>query len=128
MTKSIGNNGVGKIGAAAIGGLTDIAVTEQAAVADSSALSDAADTHIPGSTNWNASFTAWWDETDTAQAACVAGASITFGAYFDGTGSGAHYKSGTGTITSVGEAVKRNTTISRSVSVQGNGALVTATV
>jgi hypothetical protein len=126
--KHIGNNGVAKIGALACGGLRDITIQEQAAVADSSELGDAWDTHIPGSKNWNGALTLWWDDTDAAQAACVVGASITFGAYFEGTGSGSHYKTGTATIVSVGEKVSRNATVERTVSVTGNGALSTTVV
>lgn len=128
MATHIGNSGVGKIGSAAIGELTDIEIEETADTADDTQLTDAWDTHLVGGKKWTGGFNAHWDEGDTAQEAAIVGASITFGFYPEGTGAGSTYKAGTGTIVSVGMAVRRNQTVSRAIKVQGNGALTQATV
>lgn len=125
-----GNSGKAKIGGSnTVAELTGVSVTETASVMDDSQLSDDWDTHLVGSKSWKATMDCWWDETDTlGQEACTVGASITFGFYPEGDDSGATYKSGTGTITSVGQTVSRNQTVGRTIEVTGNGALSQATV
>lgn len=130
MTTHRGNSGKAKIGGSnTVAELTAVEISESAAVIDDSQLSDDWDTHLIGSKSWKGTMTCWWDETDAAgQEACVIGAPITFGFYPAGDGSGATYRSGSGTVTSVGHTVARNQTVGRTIEVTGNGPLAQATV
>jgi hypothetical protein len=121
-----GKDGVVKVGANAVAEVDNWSVTESAEVAEDTAMGDTWRSHIAGKTinSWQGSLTCHWDETDTqGQQALGVGASVTLGLYPEGTASGATYKSGLATITSVGLTVTKDGVTQRSFNFQGNGAL-----
>ena len=129
MATHIGNEGAVYIGANEVAEVVDFSYTERKAVADDSALADAADTHLGGSTNWDASITCQWEETDTnGQEALTIGASVTLNLYVEGASGGDDKASGTATVVEIGVAVRRNQTTQRTYRLTGNGALTHSTV
>src|SRR4051812_11855657 len=130
MTTTAGNDGSLYIGSTIMAELKSWTVTEEATVVDDSALGDIADTHIAGkfTKRWTAEAEVMWDSTDAnGQEACTIGASVTLNLYPAGNTTGKKYKTGTASITSVGVAVSRGPTVSRTLRFQGNGALAQAT-
>jgi hypothetical protein len=128
MTTHIGNEGTIKIGSNALGELRSWSIEETVETVDDSAIGDAADTHLVGSTAWTGEATCAYDPTDTnGQVALSIGASITLNVYGVGTTTGNKYLSGTATVTKVGRQASRNGLIEQSFSFKGNGALSIAT-
>ena len=129
MGTHIGNEGSVKIGANTLAEVKSFTVTERAAVADDSELSDAWDTHLVGSKSWEGQVTCGFDETDTnGQEALTPGASVTLNLYPEGTASGDWYLTGTATVTEIGHSQTRNGQVERTFRFQGNGALTRTTV
>jgi hypothetical protein len=128
MTTHLGNNGKFKVGDDLVGELLSCSVSEEVATVDDSAIGDAWDTHLIGSKKWTMSATAMYDPGDDGQAALVVGASITVGYYPVGDGTGKKYRSGTGTVTKVGNSIQRNQRVEASIEIQGNGELAASVV
>jgi len=129
MATHRGNDGKVKIGANTVAEVTGYTLNEGVATMDDSAIGDAADTHLVGSTNWNAEISCWWDETDTnGQVAMTIGASVAVQLHPEGDDSGDTYKHGTATVTEIVQEVRRNQTVSVTFRCQGNGALTLTTV
>ncbi|SHE68051.1 hypothetical protein SAMN02745157_0698 [Kaistia soli DSM 19436] len=130
MGVHIGNEGQVKIGANVIAEVTGFQITENAAVADTSTLSTAWDTHLAGSKSWSAQIDCWWDETDAdGQGALEVGSTVSLlNLYCAGSSVGDTYFTGDGTVTQITRQVARNQTQTASFQVQGNGQLAKATV
>lgn len=127
MTTHLGNNGKFKVGSDLVGELLNASVTEEAATVDDSAIGDAYDTHLVGSKKWSMSATAMYDPADDGQSALVVGASITVGYYPVGDATGSAYRSGTGTVTKIGNSIARNQRVEVAIDIEGNGALTDET-
>jgi hypothetical protein len=129
MATHIGNEGVVQIGSSTvIAEVTGFSLTETAAVADDSALGDAADTHIPGSTSWSGEVSCHWDETDTnGQVTLRAGVSVTLKLMPEGSTTGDKIYTGTATVTSFSVNTARNDSVKATFSFTGNGALTLGT-
>lgn len=124
MSTFHGKNGVLKVGANTVAEVKSFEVNETADIADDSAMSDAAHTHLAGMTDWSGSCSCWWDDTDsTGQEALTVGASVTFNFYPEGDTSGDRQGSGTATVVSVGVAADMGDIVSREIELKGNGAL-----
>ena len=129
MAKASGNSGDVTVAGNQVAELVDFSWDENAEVIDSSAIADAADVHIVGTTNWSGSLTCHQDEADTTgQEAMTVGASLAIVWYPRGNTTGNKMYTGTATIATVGQSVARNSTLARTFSVTGNGALVISTV
>lgn len=129
MGTHLGNEGTVKIGANVVAEVKSWSITESAAIVDDSQMSDAADTHLVGSTNWRGSLTCSWDETDaTGQGALTVGASVTLNVYAEGAANGDTYFTGTATVSEIARQGSRNTVIEASFTFTGNGALSQSTV
>lgn len=129
MATHIGNEGVVKLSTNAVAEVTGFEFTQTAQVADDSALTDAADTFLAGSSAWNGSVSCWWDETDTnGQVALTIGASVTLNLYPEGATTGDKYHSGSAIVTGITRRVARNAIVSCDFTFQGSGALALSTV
>lgn len=124
-----GKNGKVKFATDAIAEITRIRVSENVAVADTTAMGDTAQTHVAGIPGWSGEVECRYDPADTnGQAAVAIGASVTIGFYVQGDDSGKTYFSGTATI--IQSDIEGTLTEASTLrfSVQGNGALTKSTV
>lgn len=129
MATHHGKAGVVKSGANTIAEMVEFSVEETGEVADDTAMGDSARTHLAGLSSWSGQITCHWDETDTnGQQAMTILSSHTMNFYPEGTGAGAAYMTGTGTITNRGKAVALDGVVKQTFQVTGNGALSHTTV
>lgn len=124
MANHSGNSGDVTVGANIVAEVLDFSLTESAATIENSALGDAADTHIVGSTNWNGSINCYWDETDsTGQEAMTIGASVALHLRPEGAGTTNIDFNGTATIETIERGLSRNGMVTAAFTFKGNGAL-----
>ena len=123
-----GSEGVIKVASNTVAEVRDWSLEETAETIDSTELSDSAKTFEVGTTSWSGSLNAFWDETDTAQTALSAGASVSLALYPEGAGSGDTYGSGTALLSSISKSAGIDGLVEASFSFQGTGALTWATV
>ena len=129
MATHVGNEGRVYNGSNQIAEVVEYTVTERAVAVDDSQLTDDWDTNLEGSKSWSAEVTCQWDETDTnGQEAMTIGDGFTFHFQPEGNDSGDIKLSGSGRVTEVGLPVRRNNTVQRRFSIQGNGILTHSTV
>lgn len=129
MAKVSGNNGSVTVAGNVVAEMVDFSWDKNVEIIDSSAIGDDDDVHLVGTGNWSGSITCHQDEADTTgQEAMAAGTSLAVVWYPRGNSSGNKSYTGTMTIATESQSVARNTTLARTFSVTGNGALVTATV
>jgi len=128
MTTHHGNAGLMKVGANTVGEMKSWSISTSIETADDSAMGDAWKSHLVGQKKWSGEAEVHFDGADTAQAACIEGASIALAGYPEAAGSGAHYFTGTATVTKVDVKATMNDIVSMSVSFEGNGALTRTTV
>jgi len=124
-----GKHGVVMEGSSAIAEVTKFSVKTSAKIADNTAMGSDWDTHIAGQTvnSWSGSMDCNASQADTGQAALVPGASLTLKLYPEGNTTGKNYLTGLATITDDGINADKASTVSRSFSFTGNGALSWAT-
>lgn len=124
MGTHIGNEGSVFLGVNQVGEVVGWTLRQSMAIADDSQLTDAWDTHLPGSKNWSAEVTCRFDETDTnGQLALTLGASVTLNLYLEGNTTGDRYWTGTATVTGISTGQARNQVMDITFSLVGNGAL-----
>ncbi len=129
MATHTGKDGVVKVGANDVAEVCSFSLNETADTVEDTTMGDAARTHIVTLTSFDGSLDVYWDETDTnGQIALGVGSSVTLALYPEGDASGATYYSGTALVTSVGKSSSFDGMVEQSISVQGTGALTTATV
>ncbi len=129
MANELGNNGAVYIGANAVAEVVDFSWDEGVSIVDNSALGDAADTHLVGTTNAKGSLNCFWDPTDTnGQEAMTVGASVSILFQPQGNTTGDIKYTASATVESVGVAVARNATITKAIGVVVNGAITKGTV
>jgi len=129
MATNIGKDGAVYVGSNAVAEIKEWSLETTSEVADDTVMGDSWMTHTATQKSWTASFTAFWDPTDTnGQQALTEGASITLNLYPTGNNSGDYEWTGTGTITSVSKSASFDGFVEASFSAQGNGALVEGTV
>ena len=128
MATYTGVAGSVKVAANTIAEITGFSVETSATTIEDSALTDAASTFKVGRTGWTASVECMWDATDTTgQNSMVAGNSMAFIFYVDGTKTGKPTIAGTGIITGVPVTVSNDSLVTTSFSIQGTGALTYGT-
>ena len=124
-----GKNGKVKLSTNAVAEVTKFSVNETVSTADSTAMGDAAMTHLAGIPGWSAKVEANYDPEDTnGQVALTIGASVTVGLYSDGDGASKKYLSGTATVTGLSYDADMGDIVKFSADLTGNGALSVATV
>lgn len=129
MATNIGKDGAVYSGSNAVAEIRDWSLETTSEVADDTVMGDSWMTHTATQKSWTASFTAFWDPTDTTgQQTLTEGSSISLKLYPTGNNSGDYEWSGTATITSVSKSASFDGFVEASFSAQGSGALVEGTV
>lgn len=128
MATHTGSEGTVKIGSDTLGEIRSYSIESTGETIEDSTMGDAARTYKAGLTTFTASFEVYFDETDTAQNAVDAGASITFSVYPEGETAGDTYYTGSGIVTGRSITASFDGMVEMSLSVQGSGALTETTV
>ena len=129
MATNIGKDGAVYSGSNAVAEIKEWSLETTSEVADDTVMGDSWMTHTATQKSWTASFSAFWDPTNTTgQQTLTEGASITLKLYPTGNNSGDYEWSGTATSTSVSKTASFDGFVEASFSAQGNGALVEGTV
>ena len=128
MATHHGKEGVIKAGTDVIGDVTGFSLDTTADTVEDTSLSDTAKTYIAGRTGFSGSVDMHYDEADTAQAALLAGTSISFVLLPEGNTTGDESFTGSGIVTSMAVAVALDGVVTRTVAFQGSGALTIGTV
>jgi len=129
MATHAGKEGLVKVGSAQIAEVKSYSIEESADTLETTKMGDAARTYLPSLTSFSGSVDCFWDETDSnGQVALAVGASVTLVFYPEGAASGDTYYSGTALVTGKTITGSFDGMVEASISVQGTGALSTATV
>lgn len=124
-----GSEGYVYVGTTAIGELRSYELNESANVIDDTTLNDTYETKQVGNKSWSGSASCFQDETDTnGQEALTLGAGVTLKFYFEGTGTGAMYKTGSAIVTGIRAGASINGMVERDFTFVGNGTLSQTTV
>ena len=124
-----GSEGAIKIGSNTIAEVKSYSLDESADTIETTSMGDAARTHVSSLTTFSGSVDAMWDETDTnGQVALSVGSTVTLLWYPEGSDSGDTYYSGSVIVTGKTITGSFDGLVEASISVQGSGAITTATV
>ena len=124
-----GSEGAIKIGSNTIAEVKSYSLDESADTIATTSMGDAARTHVSSLTTFSGSVDAMWDETDTnGQVALAVGSTVTLLWYPEGSDSGDTYYSGSVIVTGKTITGSFDGLVEASISVQGSGAITTATV
>ena len=128
MATHSGSEGTVKIGSDILAEIRSYTIESTGETIETSTMGLSARTYVAGLTTFSASFEVYFDETDTAQNAVDAGASITFSVYPEGDTAGDTYYTGSGIVTGRSITASFDGMVEMSLSVQGSGALTETTV
>lgn len=129
MATHAGSEGLVKVASATVAEVKSYSIEESADTLETSSIGTTARTFRTSLTGWSGSLDVFWDETDTnGQVALAIGSSVTLNVYPEGDSSGDTYYSGTALVTAVSKTGSFDGMVEASISVQGTGALTTATV
>lgn len=124
MSNYTGNDGVVKIGAAAIGELKGFNIEESATVHDNTVINGENTRTVKGGrTQWNGGIEVHYDPDDTAIATMVVGAEVAFEGYPTGEASGMYKLDGNILINSASTPIEVDGMIVQSYSFDGSGDL-----
>ena len=128
MATHHGKEGLIKVGVDTIGEVTGFTIETTADVVEDTALTDATKSFLTGRTSFSGSIEMHYDEADTVQATLLAGTSITFIFQPEGATVGDETLSGACVVTGMSISNAMDGVVSRTVTVQGTGALTIGTV
>ena len=129
MATFSGNDGIVKIGTAAVGEVMSFTVNQTMEPIDDTSMGDSWRSHLAGLKTWDGTVEVRWDDTDTTQESLTVGASVTLNLLPEGDTAGDYELSGTASVTSISQTQSYdNTTVTRTFTFQGNGALTIGTV
>ena len=128
MASHHGKEGVVTVGGTAIGNITGFTIDTTHDVVEDTELGASMKTYKAGRGTFTASIDMNYDETSTQQASLTQGSSLSFVFLPEGNDSGDESFSGTGIVTSMSVGVTLDGMTTRTVALQGNGALTTGTV
>ena len=128
MATHHGKEGVVTAGGTGVGELTGFTLETTADVVEDTALTDATKSFLAGRTSFSGTLEMNYDETDTPQQTLTAGSEIAFVLLPEGNASGDEKFTGTGIITGMSVSNAMDAIVTRSITFQGTGALVRATV
>ena len=128
MATHSGSEGTVKIGSDILAEIRSYTIESTGETIETSTMGLSARTYVAGLTTFSASFEVYFDETDTAQNAVDAGASITFSVYPEGDTAGDTYYTGSGIVTGRSITASFDGMVEMSLTVQGTGALTETTV
>lgn len=124
-----GSEGTVKVGSNAIAEIRSYSIEETGDTLEVTTMGDTARTYVPSLTSWSGSVDVYWDETDTTgQGALTVGAQVTLNVYPEGSDAADTYYTGAAIVTGVTKSASFDGLIEASISVQGSGALTSATV
>jgi len=128
MATHTGSEGTVKIGSDVLGSIRSYTIESTGETIENSTMGLSARTYVAGLTTFTGSFEVYFDETDTAQSAVDAGASVTFSVYPEGDEAGDTYYTGSGIVTGRSITASFDGMVEMSLSIQGSGALTETTV
>lgn len=130
MATFSGNDGVVKVGANAVAEVMSFTVNQNMEPIDNTVMGYSWRTHLAGLKTWDGTIECRWDDTDTnGQEALTVGASVTLDLLPEGSANGEYELTGTASITSISQTQSYdNTTVTRTFTFQGNGALTVGVV
>ena len=128
MATHHGKEGVVTAGGTAVGELTSFNIETTADVVENTKLADATKSFTTGRTSFSGSLEMNYDESDSPQQTLTAGSEIAFVLLPEGNTSGDEKFTGTGIVTGMTVTNGMDAIVSRSITFQGTGALVRATV
>ena len=123
-----GKEGVVTVGGTAIGNVTGFTIDTTHDVVEDTSLDATSKTFKAGRGTFTASIDMNYDETSTQQASLLQGSSLSFVFLPEGNDSGDESFTGTGIVTGMSVGVTLDGMTTRTVSLQGNGALTIGTV
>ena len=128
MATHTGSEGTIKIGANTLGELRSFSLETTAETIEDTSMGDTSRTYKVGLKTFTGTASVFFDETDTAQIALVAGAEITLNVYPEGASSGDTYYTGSAIVTGRTINSSFDGMVEMEISFQGNGALTESTV
>lgn len=129
MATHKGQDGIVKVGSDAVAEVRSFSIEETADTVEDTVMTDTSRTYITTLKSFSGSLDVFWDETDTnGQVALAVGNSVTLAFYPEGDTSGDTYYSGTALVTGFTRTASFDGMVEASITVQGSGALTTATV
>lgn len=124
-----GSEGTVKVGSNDILEIRSYSIEETADTLEDTTMGDSARTYLPSLTSWSGSVDVFWDETDTTgQGALTIGAVAVVNFYLEGDTSGDTYYTGSAIVTGISRSASFDGLVEASISIQGTGALTSATV
>ena len=128
MATHTGSEGTIKVGSDTVGELRSFSLESTAETIEDTSMGDTSRTYKVGLKTFTGTASVFFDETDTAQNALVAGAEITLNVYPEGASSGDTYYSGSAIVTGRTINSSFDGMVEAEISFQGTGALTTSTV
>jgi len=128
MANHSGSEGVVKIGTFTMAETRSYTLTETGDTIEDSVMGDSYRTFKTGMKGWTGSVVCFWDETESAQSALTAGASVTLNLYPEGNASTDKYYTGTVLVTSIERSAAFDGMVEATFSFQGTGTLTESTV
>jgi hypothetical protein len=128
MATHTGSEGTIKIGSDTLGELRSFSLETTAETIEDTSMGDTSRTYKVGLKTFTGTASVFFDETDTAQTALVAGAEITLNVYPEGASSGDTYYTGSAIVTGRTINSSFDGMVEAEISFQGNGALTESTV
>ena len=127
MTTFSGNAGTVEIGGVAIGEIMSFSVNETGDTVEDTEMGDSWRSHLPTLKSWEGTVELHWDDVDVVQESLIVGVSVTVDFLPEGGTTGDYSKTGTATVTSLGQVSEIEGVVSRSITLLGNGALTVGT-
>ena len=128
MATHHGKEGVVTVGGTAIGNVTGFTIDTTHDTVEDTELSDTSKTYLVGRGTFTASIDMNYDETDTQQSSLTTGSELSFVFLPEGNTTGDESFSGTGIVTGMSVGLTLDGVTTRTVSLQGTGALTIGTV
>jgi hypothetical protein len=128
MANHSGSEGVVKIGTFTMAETRSYTLTETGDTIEDSIMGDSYRTFKTGMKSWTGSVVCFWDETESAQSALTAGASVTLNLYPEGNASTDKYYTGTVLVTSIERSAAFDGMVEATFSFQGTGTLTESTL
>ena len=128
MATHHGKEGVVTVGGTAIGNVTGFTIDTTHDTVEDTELTDTSKTYLVGRGTFTASIDMNYDEDDAQQSSLTTGSSLSFVFLPEGNTSGDESFSGTGIVTGMSVGLTLDGVTTRTVSLQGTGALTVGTV
>jgi len=128
MATHHGKEGVVTVAGTAMGNVTGYTIDTTHDTVEDTELSDATKTYIAGRGTFTASIDMNYDEESTEQSSLTTGSSLAFIFLPEGNTAGDESLSGTGIVTGMSIGLTLDGVTTRTVSIQGTGALTVGTV